>query len=319
MEQQLAKIIAATPKAPPKTPAAITKALAGVRFKAATSGLEAAPKTGVSTQELFAAVYANPDDDAPRAALADFLQERGDPRGQFIALQLAPNQAETKAEQLELLRKHQRAWLGAFASHLTYLAYPSVSPTDPALKQPTSIELWWHRGFPAAALIEFTKPKFIALAGRAEWNTLVRVRGFHRLDASLPDDALSTFFGNLGAARVLDGLSVRQLELASRVKPLAARVRALTFDVRNDDPNLVRAALSAFTSLERLAIHFTEAEDVSIVSKVRFEGLRFLSLTGRHSNLALTVERTDGRWTPVGSLSERSAAELGKLPIELAR
>ena len=38
--------------------------------------------------ELLAEIYAAPDDDAPRLVYADWLQERGDPRGEFIALQL---------------------------------------------------------------------------------------------------------------------------------------------------------------------------------------------------------------------------------------
>lgn len=38
---------------------------------------------------LLAEVYANPDDDLPRQVLADWLQDRDDPRGEFIAAQLA--------------------------------------------------------------------------------------------------------------------------------------------------------------------------------------------------------------------------------------
>ena len=37
---------------------------------------------------LFDAVAADPDDDAPRQVLADALLERGDLRGEFVALQL---------------------------------------------------------------------------------------------------------------------------------------------------------------------------------------------------------------------------------------
>jgi uncharacterized protein (TIGR02996 family) len=37
---------------------------------------------------LFSAVVATPDDDAPRLVLADALEERGDPRGRFISLQV---------------------------------------------------------------------------------------------------------------------------------------------------------------------------------------------------------------------------------------
>ncbi len=48
--------------------------------------------------ELLAEVLANPDDDAARQVYADALQERGDPRGEFIALQLAPARAEGKPQ-----------------------------------------------------------------------------------------------------------------------------------------------------------------------------------------------------------------------------
>lgn len=54
-------------------------------------------------------VYANPDDDVPRAVLADLLQSRGDPRGELIALQLA-GAGDARVE--ELVRDHGRMWLG---------------------------------------------------------------------------------------------------------------------------------------------------------------------------------------------------------------
>src|SRR5262249_18017779 len=44
---------------------------------------------GDERTQLFAAVYASPDDDGPRAVLADWLLERNDPRGELIAMQLA--------------------------------------------------------------------------------------------------------------------------------------------------------------------------------------------------------------------------------------
>jgi uncharacterized protein (TIGR02996 family) len=69
--------------------------------------------------ELFAAVYANPDDDGPRAVLADLLQEQGDPRGEFIALQLARGRGGKRSRrESELLKKHGREWLGAIAPAL---------------------------------------------------------------------------------------------------------------------------------------------------------------------------------------------------------
>ena len=73
--------------------------------------------------DLWGAVFAAPDDDAPRRALADWLRGQSDPaaraRGEFIHLQLAPsprreNAAAWKRENA-LLQKYQRAWLGALA------------------------------------------------------------------------------------------------------------------------------------------------------------------------------------------------------------
>ena len=69
--------------------------------------------------ELLAAIRAAPGDDRPRLVYADWLQERGDPRGEFIALQLASagarsseRDARAQRRELVLLRDHVRSWLG---------------------------------------------------------------------------------------------------------------------------------------------------------------------------------------------------------------
>lgn len=70
--------------------------------------------------DLLASVLAAPDDDAPRLVYADWLLERGDPRGEFIALQCRaaalPDgaarwalESNTKA----LLERHDEDWFGA--------------------------------------------------------------------------------------------------------------------------------------------------------------------------------------------------------------
>jgi uncharacterized protein (TIGR02996 family) len=64
---------------------------------------------------LLAAIYADPHDDHARAVYADLLQQRGDSRGEFIALQLA-NRDEARAA--ELLRTHADAWLGVLAPYV---------------------------------------------------------------------------------------------------------------------------------------------------------------------------------------------------------
>src|SRR5207248_7122270 len=63
-----------------------------------------------SEQDLLAAVYADPESDEPRAVYADWLQERGDPWGELIALQLSKPDAKkdkTARDRIAaLIKKH---------------------------------------------------------------------------------------------------------------------------------------------------------------------------------------------------------------------
>jgi uncharacterized protein (TIGR02996 family) len=77
-------------------------------------------------ETLEAALVENPDDLAAHAAYADYLQEQGDPRGEFIQVQLAlEDEGKSTAErkklqkrEKELLKKHDRGWLGELAPFL---------------------------------------------------------------------------------------------------------------------------------------------------------------------------------------------------------
>src|SRR5579884_2388273 len=72
---------------------------------------------------LESALIEDPDNLATHYAYADYLQEQGDPRGEFIQLQLAlegPQRSEAEKRKLqvraeELLREHEREWLGTLA------------------------------------------------------------------------------------------------------------------------------------------------------------------------------------------------------------
>jgi len=66
-------------------------------------------------EALLAAIYEAPDDDAPRFVLADALLERGDPRGELIALQLREMDRDAKKRVKELLDLHGKQWLGELA------------------------------------------------------------------------------------------------------------------------------------------------------------------------------------------------------------
>jgi uncharacterized protein (TIGR02996 family) len=76
----------------------------------------------MSTAESFLqAIREQPHDDAPRLIFADWLEERGDPRGEFVRLQCQrvrlavhdPLRATAMAQEEErLLRQHRSRWLG---------------------------------------------------------------------------------------------------------------------------------------------------------------------------------------------------------------
>src|SRR5262249_15137221 len=69
---------------------------------------------------LEEALVADPDDPAPHAAYADCLTEAGDPRGEFIQVQLSLEDAghsarerkELQKREQTLLAAHVREWLG---------------------------------------------------------------------------------------------------------------------------------------------------------------------------------------------------------------
>jgi uncharacterized protein (TIGR02996 family) len=73
------------------------------------------------------AILQNPDDDTPRLVYADWLEERDDPRGEFIRVQcrLARMGAddtfrpELEARERELLARHGEEWVGSLRPWLT--------------------------------------------------------------------------------------------------------------------------------------------------------------------------------------------------------
>jgi uncharacterized protein (TIGR02996 family) len=110
MERTVARAIGKLTAIAPPVDAAIDRACGELARR-----LDA--KTG-SGDALLERIYAAPGDLALRAVYADWLQERGDPRGEFIALQLS-GAAAGRRRQAELLAEHGVRWLGAIAAACT--------------------------------------------------------------------------------------------------------------------------------------------------------------------------------------------------------
>lgn len=86
---------------------------------------------------LLRAILADPEDNAPRLALAARLTERGDPRGEFIRLQCAlarrakhdPRRPGLETRERGLLADHGHAWLGPLAD-LGLVVVPQCGAVD---------------------------------------------------------------------------------------------------------------------------------------------------------------------------------------------
>lgn len=112
-----------------------------VRLTARVDARRSAPEYERHRADLVEQVHRDPSDDEVRLVLADVLSELGDPRGEFIVLQMARAHGETTTKAMRereraLLLANQRAWLGAIE--------PAVGRSG----------LIYRRGFAAAGKID---------------------------------------------------------------------------------------------------------------------------------------------------------------------
>jgi len=100
---------------------------------------------------LEAALVANPDDVVRHAAYADLLIEEGDPRGEFIRLQLAAedrNQPVSKLRELEdaahkIRQEHEQEWLGV----LWPFTQRPPHARSVAVPMEANVTVTWRRGW----------------------------------------------------------------------------------------------------------------------------------------------------------------------------
>lgn len=164
------KLAAALPTTVPTTPEAERATLRELAARMAELAAEApsdaaqllaSGESGAGTGDaLLAAVFAAPHDDAQRLVYADWLLERGDPRGELIQLQYKKldrglDRQESKRER-ELLKTRSSDWIGPL----------SLVASD----------LSFARGFLDACTVSFRSAKQRAVIGDAHWSTVRELR-----------------------------------------------------------------------------------------------------------------------------------------------
>jgi uncharacterized protein (TIGR02996 family) len=137
------------------------------------------------------ALQADPDDRAAHSAYADLLTEQGDPRGEFVSVQLAledeglpaPRHAELKDRERALLETHQRAWLGPLAALML----------DDKPSQHQQLHGWlnhvvWSRGWVEKAYIWWFDLKAGRALARCPAARLLRRLDLHHVYSYQADD-----------------------------------------------------------------------------------------------------------------------------------
>jgi uncharacterized protein (TIGR02996 family) len=118
----------------------------------------------MSDAEAFErAILANPEERATYSAYADWLQEHDDPRGEFIAVQLAledesqskDEREVLKAREAELLKAHEREWLGELAPFVyDENTKREIKYGGHVEEYSTGIEVLWERGILSGVTVE---------------------------------------------------------------------------------------------------------------------------------------------------------------------
>src|SRR5438309_995094 len=115
---------------------------------------------------LEAGLAENPDDRATLMAYSDFLTEQGEPRGEFIRVQLgledeglpAGERRKLRARERQLLKTHERGWLGLLAP---YLLDQDTSDLDQEYyAEDQQFGHRWQRGFLAAVEVRLLTGRF---------------------------------------------------------------------------------------------------------------------------------------------------------------
>lgn len=243
-------------------------------------------------ERLLDAVRNAPDDDGPRLVAADWYDDRNDPRGRFIRVQLAlarlspydARRVRFEREERELLGLYGKLWMSTLAAKATGIVF--------------------RRGF--IDELNMTARQFLASA--EDVFHFAPIRQFHLLDAgqNLPAVLASPHLARLAGlsiyAQYLGGTGhFTELLAGSQSLRTLKQLRIGRNRLRDDD--LVRLAPSPLAeSLEELDLHENDLSDEASAS------LAGGSFFPRLSRLNLSRTR-------IGPLAASSIATAGHRPV----
>ncbi len=247
-------------------------------------GLFKAAEQSAEERALIEQILQCPDDDAPRLAYADWLAERGDPRGDFIrvdcemeGLDEADPRREPLAERYNaLISKHGKKWVKPLGElGLRPMFNNAIYPS-----------LWFERGM----IEHLTIDKRGAIPGNAEkiFELAPTVRRL-TIERCSPDFA--------GIARCPQMSRVIELNLSGELKlsiadlqlllgsPHFAQLRVLRLDSKPLGEEMIDAIIqSKLSRLEVLDLNFCELDGHAIAKLVGSDKLATLKSLGLNYN-----------------------------------
>jgi uncharacterized protein (TIGR02996 family) len=228
------------------------------------------PITSRQTTEasLLAEIYANPTDDGPRLVLADMLLERGDERGELIALQFKRRDSalddEAAAREALLLKKHGKLWLGPLAPVISFGKSYSRSR--------------FERGFLAAAdFIQVVEKKLGLVIDEPAWAVVEELCG------AWPRELI--FRAPLRGLRRIELATVLIEELIAKRVTFPNVVELAT----GSSPDDFQALSGVFPALETLIVlfpHGPRVEDIALLSALPVRRLVFRRHPDRHEPIS---------------------------------
>jgi uncharacterized protein (TIGR02996 family) len=273
------------------------------------------PRAPTAGEALLDAIRERPDDDAPRAAYAEHLRAAGDPRGDFVDLQLraakGPLSPADARREAALLKKHGRAWLG---------------PLAPIVVRDRSR---FTRGFPSHLFIFAGDPSEMrALAGNPAWATVEALEFTHR-NRCCPQLSAQDGVGHpvFRALRDVSGLDAEHLLEACAAH--GPRLQAVAvFNPPDAARDVVLEALRALAHLSRLRVgngghRWSGAFARALLDLATDKRLALFSSTdchGHEEELAPWVDHLRGTGLPRVELRADACGvwEHGGLSMELA-
>ncbi|MEN0065287.1 MAG: TIGR02996 domain-containing protein [Myxococcota bacterium] len=186
-------------------------------------------------EELRKRILDAPDDPDPWRVLGDWLQQRGDPRGEFIRVQLAledplidpATRRSLQGKERALLNAHEREWLG-----------PLGDPLFANKDQPLSARWGFRRGFLHTLDLVNAMPDVVAGLVASPDRDLLRSLSVEYAfeENEVLEPLVNVNFPSVVAFRFGDGTgSLREEGLAGVIAGGMPRLRALTVSGRRVD------------------------------------------------------------------------------------